>query len=184
MAGPAILLFKTALLKLPQLDSIYVGFQNGAWLQVRRINGLNDQQRERLSAPPGADIAITLVRPTETGELPMRRIFEDQQGNNVGQIDIQDYGYDPDVPGSWYRQTTRADRLFVSPPYLAFTTGAPVITISAPLRGKVVGVLAADLKLDTFNNFVQAQRPGQHGIARDFRPDRRADRLPGPGATH
>ena len=166
LAGPAIPLFKTALLELPQLDSNYVGFQNGAWLQVRRINVLNDEQRERLSAR-GADIAITLVRPTETGGLPMRRIFEDQQGNNVGQIDIQDYGYDPRAR-SWYRQTTRADRLFVLPPYLAFTTGAPVITISAPLRGKVVGVLAADLKLDTFNNFVQAQRPGQHGIVAIF----------------
>jgi adenylate cyclase len=39
-----------------------------------------------------------------------------------------------------------------------------VITVSAPLRGKVPGVLAADLKLDTFSDFVQAQRPGEHGI--------------------
>ena len=71
--GPAIPLFKTALRELPQMDSIYIGFQNGAWLQVRRINDLNDQQRETFRATPGADIAITLVRPTETGELPMRR---------------------------------------------------------------------------------------------------------------
>jgi adenylate cyclase len=34
----------------------------------------------------------------------------------------------------------------------------------------VAGVLAADLKLDTFNNFVQAQRPGQHGIVAIFDP--------------
>ena len=65
-------------------------------------------------------------------------------------------------------KTTRADRPLVSSPYLSFTTGAPVITISAPLRGKVAGVLAADLKLDTFNNFVQAQRPGEHGIVAIF----------------
>ena len=167
LSGPAIPLFKTALLELPQMDSMYIGFQNGSWLQVRPINDLSDQQRERLRAPPGADIAITLIRPTETDERPMRRIFEDQQGNNVGQIDLQDYGYDPRVR-SWYRQTMRTDRLFVSPPYLAFTTGAPVITISAPLRGKVAGVLAADLKLDTFNDFVQAQRPGEHGIVSIF----------------
>ena len=169
LAGPAIPLFKTALLELPQMDSIYIGFQNGAWLQVRRLNDLSDQQRERFRAPPGADIAITLVRPTETDELPMRQIFEDQQGNKVGQIDIQDYGYDP-RKRSWYIQTMRADRPLVSSPYLSFTTGAPVITISAPLRGKVAGVLAADLKLDTFNNFVQAQRPGEHGIVAIFDP--------------
>ncbi len=165
--GPAIPLFKTALLELPQLDSIYVGFQNGAWLQVRRLNDLNDQQREMLGATPGADIAITLVRPTETGELPMRRIFEDQMGNKVGQIDIQNYGYDARTR-SWYIKTTRVDRPLVSSPYLSFSTGAPVITISAPLRGKMAGVLAADLKLDSFNDFVQAQRPGEHGIVSIF----------------
>jgi hypothetical protein len=42
--------------------------------------------------------------------------------------------------------------------------------MSAPLRGKVAGVLAADLKLDTFNNFVQEQRPGEHGIVAIFDP--------------
>ena len=169
LAGPAIPLFKTTLLELPQVDSVYVGFQNGAWLQVRPIKDLNDQQRERFRAMPGADIGITLVRPTETGELPMRQLFEDQQGNKVGQIDVPNYGYDP-RERSWYSRTLRADRPLISSPYLSFTTGAPVITISAPLRGKVAGVLAANLKLDTFNDFVQAQRPGEHGIVAVFDP--------------
>jgi adenylate cyclase len=40
-----------------------------------------------------------------------------------------------------------------------------MITLSAPLRGKVRGVIAADLKLDKFSEFVDAQRPGEHGTA-------------------
>jgi len=40
-----------------------------------------------------------------------------------------------------------------------------MITLSAPLRGGVRGVLAADLKLDKFSDLVQAQRPGEHGTA-------------------
>jgi adenylate cyclase len=161
--GPAIRLFEAALQELPQMDSIYAGFENGAWLQVRRIGELNDEQRERLRATPGARVAINLVRPTPDRELPMRRIFEDEQGNEVGQLDLWRYGYDaPKRP--WYRETMKADRPLVSSPYLAFSIAAPVITVSAPLRGKVPGVLAADLKLDTFSDFVQAQRPGEHGI--------------------
>jgi adenylate cyclase len=93
----------------------------------------------------------------------MRRIFEDQQGNELGQLDLWRYGYDP-RERPWYRETMKADRSLISAPYLAFSIGAPVITVSAPLRGKVAGVLAADLKLDTFNDFVQAERPGEHGI--------------------
>ena len=79
--GPAIPLFKAALQELPQMDSVYAGFGNGAWLQVRRIGNLNDEQRERLRATPGATVAINLIRPAQSGELPMRRIFEDRQGN-------------------------------------------------------------------------------------------------------
>ncbi len=165
--GAAIPLFKAALRELPQMDSIYIGFKNGAWLQVRRISELNDEQRERLRATPGAKIAINLVRPTPSGELPMRRIFEDQQGNEVGQLDLWKYGYDA-RQRPWYRETMKADRSLVSSPYLAFSIGAPVITVSAPLRGKVPGVIAADLKLDAFSDFVQAQRPGEHGIVLIF----------------
>ena len=164
----ALPLFKTALLELPQMDSIYVGFENGAWLQVRLLGELNDEQRERLRATMvGADVAINLVRPTESGALPMRRIFEDRQGDKVGQLDLWKYGYDP-RSRFWYRNTMAADRPMTSSPYLAFTIGAPVITLSAPLRGKVRGVLAADLKLDNFSRFVQAQRPGEHGTVLIF----------------
>jgi adenylate cyclase len=161
--GPAIPLFKAVMQELPQLDSIYAGFENGAWLQVRRIGELNDEQRARLRATSDASTAINLVRPAPDGELPMRRIFEDQQGNEIGQIDLWKYGYDT-RKRPWYRDTMKANRPLVSTPYLSFSIGAPVITVSAPLRGKVPGVLAADLKLDTFSDFVQAQRPGEHGI--------------------
>ena len=90
--GRAIPLFKAALQELPQMDSIYAGFENGAWLQVRRTSDLTEEQRERLRAPANADITINLIRPTA----------------------------------------------------------------------------AADLKLDTFSEFVQAQRPGQHGTVMIF----------------
>ena len=65
--------------ELPQMDSIYAGFENGAWLQVRRISDLTEEQRERLRAPANADMVINLIRPTPGGDLPMRRIFQDSR---------------------------------------------------------------------------------------------------------
>src|SRR5450631_1478384 len=131
--GRAIPLFKAVLQELPQMDSIYAGFENGAWLQVRRIGDLDDEQRVKLRATLGANLAINLIRPSPDGELPMRRIFEDRQGNEVGQLDLWKYGYDARLR-SWYRETMKADRSQVSSPYLSFSIGAPVITVSAPLR--------------------------------------------------
>ncbi|APO51658.1 hypothetical protein LUI11_31770 [Bradyrhizobium diazoefficiens] len=165
--GRAIPLFKAALQEMPQMDSIYAGFDNGAWLQVRRTSSLSEDQRDRLRAPASAEFAISLIRPTPAGDLPMRRVFQDRQGNEVGEIDLWNYGYDG-RKRSWYWQTLRSDRPYVSAPYLSFSIDAPVITVSAPLRGKVPGVLAADLKLDTFSAFVQAQRPGQNGTVMIF----------------
>jgi adenylate cyclase len=160
--GRAVPLFKAALQELPQMDSIYAGFENGAWLQVRRASDLTDDQRARLRAPKNADIVINLIRPTAAGDLPMRRIFQDRQGNEVDEVDLWKYGYDARTR-FWYWGTLKTGAPKVSDPYLSFSIGAPVITVSAPLRGKVPGVLAADLKLDSFSDFVQAQRPGQHG---------------------
>jgi hypothetical protein len=40
-----------------------------------------------------------------------------------------------------------------------------MITLSAPLRGHAHGVIATDLKLDKFSDWVYAQRPGEHGTA-------------------
>ena len=92
--GPAIALFKAALHELPQADSIYVGYDNGCWLQVRRLDVLGPTERQRLGAPPGAVHNLNLVRPTPAGDLPMRRIFEDEWGNKIDQLDLWNYGYD------------------------------------------------------------------------------------------
>ena len=160
----AVGLFKAALRELPQADSLYVGYDNGCWLQVRRLDVLNERERELLGAPPEAVYDVNLVRPASGGALPMRRVFEDAQGNKVKQLDLSEYGYDARKRG-WYRDTMQTDRPLVSSPYASFSIGTPMITLSAPLHGHVRGVIAADLKLDNFSDLVYAQRPGEHGTA-------------------
>jgi adenylate cyclase len=162
-----ISLFKAALQELPQIDSIYIGYDNGSWLQVRNLSQVNNEQREKLRAPPEAAVNIHLIRPTPTGALPMRRIFQDQMGDQLQQLDLWKSGYDA-RERPWYRDTIKADRLLISSPYVSFTIATPVITVSAPLRGTAHGVIAADLKLDNFGDFVASQRPGKRGIALMF----------------
>jgi adenylate cyclase len=160
----AIVLFKAALRELPQADSLYVGYDNGCWLQARRLDVLDATERQRLGAPPEAVYNVNFVCPTSSGDLPMRRIFQDRQGKTVEQLDLRDYGYDA-RERIWYRDTMQADRALVSSPYASFSIGTPMITLSAPLQGQVRGVIAADLKLDKFSDLVYAQRPGEHGTA-------------------
>src|SRR6516164_4013876 len=160
----AIILFKAALHELTQADSLYVGYDNGCWLQVRRVDVLAPAERAKLEAPPGAVWDVNLVRPTSAGTLPMRRTFEDEQGNRIGQVNLPAYGYDA-RKRPWYLDTVNVDRALVSSPYASFSIGTPMITLSAPLHGQVRGVIAADLKLDKFSDLVHEQRPGEHGTA-------------------
>ena len=160
----AIVVFKAALHELPQTDSLYVGYDNGCWLQVRRLDVLDPAERRKLGAPARAVYNVNLVRPTSGGALPMRRIFEDREGNKIGQLDLPDYGYDA-RKRVWYRDTMQTDGALVSSPYASFSIGTPMITLSAPLQGRVRGVIATDLKLDKFSDWVYAQRPGEHGTA-------------------
>ncbi len=139
--GRGMALLKAALQALPQMDSVYVGYDNGSWLQVRNLDQVNNEQRERLRASPAAAFNIHLIRPTPTGALPLRRIFQDRVGDQLEQLDLWKYGYDA-RKRSWYRDAMRA--------------------------GTVRGVIAADLKLDTFSDFVNEQRPGARGIALIF----------------
>ena len=48
--GRGIPLLRAALLRLPQMVSIYVGYSTGSWLQVQRTNDLSEHQREKLRA--------------------------------------------------------------------------------------------------------------------------------------
>lgn len=167
--GGAIGLFKTALRRLPHVDSLYVGYDNGCWLQVRGVDTLSETERERIAVPAGATFLVSLVRPTAAGELPLLRVFQDEQGHNLTEQRIPNYGYDV-RRRDWYRAALAADRATIGLPYLSFSLGSPVITLSAPLHGKARGVIAADLKLDTFSDFVDAERPGEHGSAIVFSP--------------
>jgi adenylate cyclase len=160
----AIVLFKTALQELPQTDSLYVGYDNGCWLQVRRLDTLGPAELQRLNAPSGAIYNLNLVRPISGGAIPMRRIFEDEQGKEIEKLDLSNYDYDA-RQRPWYRDTMQGGRPLVSSPYASFSIGTPMITLSAPLQGHVRGVIAADLKLDKFSDLVYAQRPGAHGTA-------------------
>jgi adenylate cyclase len=159
-----IMLFKAALRELPQADSLHIGYDNGCWLQVRRLDVLDAGERRKLNAPDGALYNVNLVRPAGGDALPMRRIFQGEHGDELMQFDLPDYGYDV-RKRDWYQNTLRADQPIVSSPYRSFSIGTPMMTLAAPLRGRVRGVIAADLKLDNFGELVNAQRPGTHGTA-------------------
>lgn len=164
--GRGVSLIKDILQQWPATDSIYVGYDNGTWLQVQRLEGMDGEQRARLRAPANAAFGVTLMRPTPSGELSTRRVFEDSDGNQIGQLDIWRRGYDARQRG-WYINASKTERLSISQPYLSFSLVVPMLTISAPLQGRAHGVVGLDLKLDSYSasaSFLRSSRKGSVAV--------------------
>jgi adenylate cyclase len=162
--GRGVRLLKDVLAQWPGTDSVYVGYENGTWLQVQRLQGMGAEQRARLRAPADAAFGITLMRPTVNGELPTRRVYEDRDGNELDQLNIWRRGYDARQRG-WYIEASESEQLTISEPYLSFSLAVPMLTISAPLQGRAHGVVGLDLKLDSYSASAQVLQFSKKGSA-------------------
>lgn len=161
-SSPAAGLIKGNVVQWPALDSIYVGYDNGRWLQVQRLDGLTENQRERVGGPPEAAFAITTTRWHDGQELPTSRIFQDKAGSRIERLDIPPRGYDARQRG-WYIEARRAGQLITSTPYLSFNLNVPMITFSTPVNGRAQGVVGLDLKLDNYSKSAPTMRLGESG---------------------
>jgi len=161
-ASPTARLIQSNLAQWPALDSIYVGYDNGHWLQVERLDGLTGSQRDRVGGPPEAALAITTTRWRDGQELPTYRVFEDKAGKRIGQIQFPPRGYDP-RQRDWYVDARNAGQLVTTAPYLSFNLNVPMITFSTPVNGAARGVIGLDLKLDSYSKSAPAMRFGEEG---------------------
>jgi adenylate cyclase len=163
----ALPLFKSALLELPQMDSIYGGFESGAWLDVRLLSELNDRERLRATMA-SADVAIDLVRPTESRELPMRRIF--LKTGRVTRSDGSIYGNMVTIHASGFGIGMRWQPTGCSPrrPIHRSLSTCQLSPSAHRCEVKRAASLPPISSFDNFSNFVEAQRPGEHGIVLIF----------------
>ncbi|MBR1000447.1 cache domain-containing protein [Bradyrhizobium liaoningense] len=161
-ASPTAGLIRGNLAQWPALDSIYVGYDNGYWLQVQRLDGLKGVQRERVGGPADAVYATTITQWAGGEELPTTRIFLDKDGNRIGQIEIPPRGYDA-RERNWYMNARKAGHLITSAPYLSFNLGVPMLTFSVPFDGKAHGVVGLDLKLDNYSRSAPIMKFGKNG---------------------
>jgi adenylate cyclase len=161
-SSPTASFIKDNLVQWPALDSIYIGYDNGHWLQVQRLDGLTGSQRVRVGGPPEAVFAITTTPWRDGKELPTRRVFQDKDGNQIGEVEIPVRGYDA-RRRSWYIDARKADQLVTSAPYLSFNLLVPMITFSTPVNGTVRGVVGLDLKLDSYSRSAPTMKFGESG---------------------
>ena len=74
--------------------------------------------------------------------------------------------YDPRARG-WYKAASAAQQTIVTEPYIAASSGKPVITVAAPVQrdGRQIGVAGADIDLGAVSDIINTVNFGGHGRA-------------------
>lgn len=148
--------FQSILLHSKTIVSVYVGLQDGAFRQSRRVDPSVEIQG-RLP-PQGATFADRSIEPGAGVDRVDRYVFLDPQGVELGTSE-RVTTYDPRVR-LWYRSAVEAGSTMISDPDVFATLGLIGITVAAPFYadGKVLGVAAADITLDGMSRYLAERK--------------------------
>ena len=130
-------LFREALRRNDRLQSLYVGYEDGAFFQVVPLR--TAAQRALYQAPEGASHVVWSIEKGRGGASVSAYLYFDAALKPLGRRPVEGSAYDP-RQRPWYAAARAADGLTVTPPYVFFTAqevGATVARRSA--SGSVVG---------------------------------------------
>jgi HD-GYP domain-containing protein (c-di-GMP phosphodiesterase class II) len=137
----------------PALSAIYVGYPNGDFFLLRRLN----TREQGLTGAPAE--ARYLVQSIERGARPRGRyIYLDAAREVIQTLDQPDYvqAYDPRRRG-WWQQAQAASGLVQTEPYPFFTSRSVGITLAARARA-AESVVGADIDLATLGSRLARQK--------------------------
>ncbi len=137
----------------PTALNVYVGLEDGAFRQARRIHDPTVEIHGTLP-PENATFAYRLLEP-EPGEPVLDRyVFLDEDQTVLGEAAAVS-GYDP-RERAWYRQAVEAGGTTMTDAELFWAFGLVGFTVAAPyaVDGTLAGVVAADVTLDSFSGYL------------------------------
>jgi HD-GYP domain-containing protein (c-di-GMP phosphodiesterase class II)/HAMP domain-containing protein len=134
--------FSIALINHPAAANLYIGYANGDFFSVRRIN--NDDLKNRFKAPGDAMYVVDNIDMSPTGIRRLTRLFYNKKLESIAREPAIDADYDPRLR-NWYIGATSEPA--ATTPYLFYFSGN--VGITAKLKSREPGVvIATDITLD------------------------------------
>ncbi len=154
-----------------QLFNLYVGYEDGAFIEMDTLEGAGRETRARLEAPDQAAFRLVVISKPGPGQTRSRRLFLSDSLETIrempGPLD-----YDP-RERPWYKDAGRQDGNWLTGPYIFFATGKQGYTVHlATERGKS-GVIAGDLLLDVTQDILKREQLTPSAVAFLFDDDDR-----------
>lgn len=175
----ATALMLRALRFYPQIQSLYIGFDNGDFHMVTHITGDKSAAlRAALKAPRDAAFAVENIVGTAGGLRTEQWSFLAEDGAVVERRDPVPTTFDPRLR-PWYITAKRSDVVEESTIYVFFSSVEPGFTLSHRFEGPSPGVMGADLAAFDLADFLRSQKVTPNSKAFIFTGDGKVIAAPG-----
>ncbi|MGM4957124.1 cache domain-containing protein [Bradyrhizobium barranii] len=145
----------------PQLFNLYVGYEDGSFIEMDVIDRAQPSFRKGLNVDEDAAFRLVVISRT-AGAAPVTQYLSE---NLIQVAEVAGpASYDP-RQRPWYVEAFKNDKTLLTGPYVFYATGEPGYTLRTPLREGRRGVIAGDLLLNRFEDMLAEQKLGQSGLA-------------------
>ncbi|VIO70958.1 adenylate/guanylate cyclase domain-containing protein [Bradyrhizobium ivorense] len=145
----------------PQLFNLYVGYEDGSFLEMDVIDRAKPAFRASLKVDEDAVFRLVVI--SRTGNAaPVTRFLSDNL------IEISEVtgpnSYDP-RNRQWYVEALKNDQTLLTGPYVFYATGEAGYTLRMPSREGRRGALAGDILVGGLEDMLKQQQLGASGLA-------------------
>jgi adenylate cyclase len=145
----------------PQLFNLYVGYEDGSFLEMDVIDRAKPDFRASLKVDQDAVFRLVVISHTANA-APVTR-FLSEKLIAVAEV-AGPAAYDP-RKRQWYVEALRNGQTLLTGPYIFYATGEAGYTLRMPLKEGRRGVIAGDILLNRLEDILKQQRLGESGLA-------------------
>jgi adenylate cyclase len=154
-----------------QLFSLYVGYDDGSFIELDAIEGAGRDTRARLEAPERAAFRMVVISRADPASIKSRRLFLSDKLEVVRELPGP-LDYDP-RERPWYKDAVARDGTLLTGPYVFYATAKQGYTVRLPLDQGKAGVIAGDLLLDVTQELLKREQLTPSTVAFLFDDDDR-----------
>ncbi|MBF0369373.1 MAG: hypothetical protein HQL52_07960 [Magnetococcales bacterium] len=155
-AHPAIPFMLKALELNPQLYAVNMGYENGDFYEIARINN-QDELKARIGAPPEAYYGLLTIIGREGDETKEKVwIYLNRSGTEISRGKIVESTYDP-RKRPWYQIAEEKSGVAMTDMYFYSDLKKPGVSFSHLFNASSKGVFTANLTLTELSNFLSSQ---------------------------
>ncbi len=147
-----------------QLSNLYVGYANGAFIELDFIDRSGQEARKRVGAPDGAKFRLFVIaKSAASGELQATTSFLDDALRVLARVSGPD-DFDP-RKRPWYEGAFEPDAPLLTAPYVFHLTDNVGYTVRMPISSDRSGVVAGDILIGEAESLLRQQGLGKSGVA-------------------